>query len=630
MKAGEPKEAPKRAFIYCRTSDDADEAEDSKKLSIETQEAEGLAMAERHGYKVLKVFKDRNRSGRLYPKGFEIPDLEVEAFCNSCKFSKTNRSREQLGELMRRLGEIDVIIVRRADRLMRPLPLSKLDTHILPILKCHNIVIHSHDENIIDPKNDQHVAIFRLKSTFESKYVSDRREETLIAIRDLRDTGKLYFPPSFYGFRSKGHQEVRRVENEIKILKNIYADFLAGKPLKAIARNLNSLGVPLPTLKREAKNGKGFWLDSTIRAILKRPQYAGVQYKSNGTDLVQVDVFQPPVVSLETFKKVQDILAERQTGRIGNTKELHALGGLCYCGYCGYKLYTSCANMVCNDTRYKVDSLRCMTPSKTNEKKQCLGVQIRERFPKGLSRRDGKAYTNGLEDCLFPLIYKGYINHLIAKARRVGLDEEIEKCHADLERNELHIRSLGQKLRDKGILENTFAILVKEASDAREKLETTLAGLEKEANAIDRVDVPSKLYADFASHKLPNELKRRLFHHVIDRIDVWRDRLQITLKDGAQFTLNRIRRGKTFDLPAWRIVPVNNDSHTAEPSSDSKVLRVRYKHTPIKEDTKIDVVYMYDNYDPQQNIYGDQNLIVRTEGSRKRIPTTDAAAPAGV
>ncbi len=117
---------------------------------------------------------------------------------------------------------------------------------------------------------------------------------------------------------------------------------------------------------------------------------------------------------------------------------------------------------------------------------------------------------------------------------------------------------------------------------------------------------------------------------MIDRVDVWRDRIQVTLKDGAQFTLKRIRRGKTFDLPAWRIAEINGDSIKESDSLDG-VPRGKYRYTPIREDTKIDVIYEYDNSDPLTGIYGDDNLIVMTEGRQKHDSTMDAAAaPGGV
>jgi len=50
---------------------------------------------------------------------------------------------------------------------------------------------------------------------------------------------------------------------------------------------------------------------------------------------------------------------------------------------------------------------------------------------------------------------------------------------------------------------------------------------------------------------------------------------------------------------------------------------VNYKHVPITEDTKIEVIYEYDNDDPLGKVYGDQNLIVISEGVKKALSPAD-------
>jgi hypothetical protein len=243
-------------------------------------------------------------------------------------------------------------------------------------------------------------------------------------------------------------------------------------------------------------------------------------------------------------------------------------------------------------------------------------VQIRERFPKGLKRKNGVAYSNGLEDCLFPLIYKGYINHLIAKARRVGLDDEIEQCFETLDRNQNYIKSIGQKLRDNLMDDKTFDLLVKDSMVAGKKVSEKLKVLQEEANSIDRVDVPKNLYADYASHKLSDELKRRLFRAVIDHVDVWHTHIVVHLKRKGKFTIKRTRMGKTYVLPSWRIVEDNKDSYETI-YSQMGISKMKHKRTLIREDSNINVVYEYDNVHSMKVVYGDENLIVMTEGVKK-------------
>jgi len=218
---------------------------------------------------------------------------------------------------------------------------------------------------------------------------------------------------------------------------------------------------------------------------------------------------------------------------------------------------------------------------------------------------------------LFPLIYKGYINHLIAKNRRSGLDDEIEQCLQTLDRNQSYIKNIGQKLRDNLIDDKTFDLLVKDSMVAGKKVNEKLKVLRYEANSIDRVEIPKSLYADYASHNLSDELKRRLFHEVIDHVNVWHTHIDVHLKGKGKFTIQRIRMGKTYVLPSWSIVEHNKDSYKKIYSQDG-LTKMKYKHTPLREDTNINVVYEYDNDQPTKVIYGDENFIVMTAGTKSK------------
>ena len=613
----------KRAFIYCRTSSESDK-DDGESVSIETQEADGLELAKRFGYSVLGIFKDSGRSGRLYPTGHDIPDKAVERYCDECKYSPNTRTRKEFGKLISRINEIDVIIVRNADRLMRPYTLSFLGNHILSILLDHNIVIHSHDDNIIDPHKPDDLLIFDIKSGVASRYIVDRQNETKIGMKEQRDKGELYFPPNFYGFRSAGQRLVKREEAELNIVRRVFKEFLAGKKLNEIARDLNTENIKTLNPKRKHTTHTPGWEASTIRSILRRPQYAGFQYKSNKVDEVVVNAYNPPAVDRKTFDAVQLILDDRNRRKInvGNTKEEHALKPLVYCGYCGHKLYTVGARKEWNGEIHKQDFFKCESFRKNRNRVECNGIQIRERGTTGMTYSTGKPISPGLEDCLFPLVYKAYIKHLQDKARRVDLDNEIDVVKAKIERISLRISELNRQILEKPSGQKSFKEMISQAIDIRLIEEKKLEDLQAKANQEDRIDVPDDLFKDYASHNIPNSTKRELFQSVISRIDVFRDHIVIQIKDGKCFTLKRIRYGKTFVLPNRRIMEINGDSTREIPYVDEesglKLTRIKYVKTDLREDTQIDVIYEYDNDDPLHLVYKDDNLEIFAEGIRKK------------
>jgi DNA invertase Pin-like site-specific DNA recombinase len=627
-KADTPADTPapqKRAFIYCRTSVDSETQEDSTKVSIEEQEQSARELAQRNDYKVIDVFIDRNRSSKIYPTGFEaLDDVIVDEYIKSRNIPKKERTRKALGDLFSRLNEIDIIIVRNVDRLMRSLELSKLDSHLLPMLRSRNILIHSYDDGTVNLRNSSQVLLFKIQNHVKAGDSEKTRKDTENALKELRRTGQLYFPPNFYGFRTDGNQKVKRVDNEITIVQRVFSEFLAGKTLKGIARDLNTERIPTLNPNRKVKNERSYWLDSTIRAMLKRPQYAGFQYKNkDGKSEVQVAAYQPPVIPYKTYKQVEVILSDRKKKNIGNTKDIHALSGLVNCGYCKYKLYTTATYKTWGGNKHKIESFRCITYTKTKETTQCKGIQIRERFTKGLEYNSGQPYSVGLEDCLFPLVYKAYINHLIEKKRRVGLDDEIDECKKKLDDSLTYRRNLGLKLRNKIMTDNSFDDLIRESEQSDMDVKELLTRLQEEAKRIDRVDIPKNLFRDYASHKIPNDLKRVLFSVVIDHVDVWHDHIDVYMKGSKPFQLERIRLGKTFVLPSARIIEINAGSRReiqlSNEESDIPISRVSYVKTEFTHDTHLDVVYMYDNDNPLHVIYGDENLRIFAEGI-KNIP----------
>ena len=612
-------ERPKRAFIYCRTSEDS-EQEDGKKVSIETQIESGEELARRHNYQVVDTFIDRNRSGRLYPTGFSISDSEVETYCNECGFSAGNRTRNGLGKLLERLSEVDIIILRRADRLMRPLPLSKLDAHILGMIKSAGVLIHSQDDNILDPNNEEHILVFKISSTIQSKYVSERREETRIGIRKKRDSGQIYASSNFYGFRSAGVQKVRRIPEEIKIVKRIYRDYLDGKGFAQVARELNQEGVLTFRRNRLLEKGekfnpnRDFWVDSTVRDILDRPQYAGFQLKSNEVEEVKVPAYHPPVIPYKTWKRVEAKRNETRGVHVGNRKRVHPLAGLLRCGCCGYNLCSSSITKTLDNGRQiKFESFRCNKDRQVGGVFGCGTVSIRERVPPEQEQKPGQFYAKGLEECLYPLIYKGYIDHLIAKHRREGLDDEIAECMIQISDNKRFQKKLAEKLSTGVITDDVFDSLIGDYIEKERALNEKLDGLKAEAVSIDRVEVPSTTFEGYETHNISDKLKRELFHQAIERIDVWKKKITVHLKPEGSFTLKRIHRQNCWDLPGWRIIESNMDSVVVR-LDDNGIQHIDHNKMPISVETKIDVLYQYANADPLSIAYGDQNILIGVEG----------------
>ena len=161
-------------------------------------------------------------------------------------------------------------------------------------------------------------------------------------------------------------------ENQAKVVRRIFEEFVAGKPVKAIARDLNDDGVPSPL--------SGNWRIATIKGdrsrgdgILRKEIYRGILIYNRGRTIVDpvtgrkkrvinpesewtcADVPHLRIVDDGLWDRAQRMLAKRAAGLAGpsprprgrfSDPRVYPLTGLVLCGWCGTK-----ANLA-NDGRY--------------------------------------------------------------------------------------------------------------------------------------------------------------------------------------------------------------------------------------------------------------------------------------
>ena len=163
------------------------------------------------------------------------------------------------------------------------------------------------------------------------------------------------------------------------VVRRIFAEYLAGRGLFAIAEGLTRDQIPSPSQHDRARNrhrtGEG-WSKSAVRVILTNPRYTGRQvWNKQRKDEILLDVNdvaagyetrmrwnQPgswvwsdaithePLISAEDFEAVQAVMANSGRARRGN-REAHqrvarayVLRGRLYCGYCGRRMQGQYSN----------------------------------------------------------------------------------------------------------------------------------------------------------------------------------------------------------------------------------------------------------------------------------------------
>jgi site-specific DNA recombinase len=163
------------------------------------------------------------------------------------------------------------------------------------------------------------------------------------------------------------------------VVRRIFAEYLAGRGLFAIAEALTRDRIPSPSQHDTARNphrtGEG-WAKSAVRAILGNPRYTGRQvWNKQRKDEILLDVndvargyetrlrwndtaqwvwsetlAQEPLVTAEDFEAAQAIMADagraRRSSREAHQRITHPyiLRGRLYCGYCGRRMQGQYSN----------------------------------------------------------------------------------------------------------------------------------------------------------------------------------------------------------------------------------------------------------------------------------------------
>jgi len=332
----------KSALIYCRVSTDGQE---EKGTSLESQVRECVKFAEQQGYKVGNVVKESY-------SGFYLSERKL-----------LNAERDNI-----RLGVYDAVVAYAVDRLSR---------------KAAHLAILSEEferagvELLFVTEQLDKTAEGSLMQSIKG-YVAEIerekiRERCLRGKRTLVQNGKLLNASDLYGYETDRVNKVRIIkEDEAQIVKRIFNEYLSGKGIRGIYKDLNLDNVPSPATNKKkikkvdhytnlAKYGKTLWGKGTIRRILTEPAYSGKSYSfrfkaSHGYEkgkrfyrtetlpqkewVALPDGTTPAIVSLEVFKAVQSQMTARiSADTTRNEQKPVLLRGMVFCGTCGSKMY---------------------------------------------------------------------------------------------------------------------------------------------------------------------------------------------------------------------------------------------------------------------------------------------------
>ena len=271
------------------------------------------------------------------------PDWEFVGVYADRGITGTNtKKRESFNQMINDAtsGKIDLILTKSISRFAR----NTVDTlQTVRKLKASGVEVVFEKENLrtFDPKCEVMLTIMSSLAQEESRSIS---ENIRWAHQKNMQNGVVHIAYSrFLGYCKGEDGRLKIVEEEAKVVREIYDLFLSGKNIRYIADKLTSDNIPTPS-------GKKKWSVSTVRSILSNEKYKGdallqktytVDYlnkivRKNDGEVRQylVENSHDPIIEPSVFDEVQEKLAKHCANR-ARLRCKSPLANTIVCAECG-------------------------------------------------------------------------------------------------------------------------------------------------------------------------------------------------------------------------------------------------------------------------------------------------------
>lgn len=286
----------KDAVAYLRMSTDKQE------YSIESQKRLINEYAKKNNYSIIKFYEDRGISGR---------DAEKRpAFMEMIEDSKN--------------GEFNYVIIYDSSRFARNLEQSLI---YKSILKKQGVSIISITEPTLD--DDSQLITDALLGAMNEMYSRKLSKVVKRGMAEKALKGE-YISCAPYGYFKPKGQGLKIIEEEAKIIKKIFDEFLKGKSTYAIAKALNENNI---------RTKRGNAIDTRwVKKILTNPTYKGYYRFEVDNKVILNKSNHVPIIEEEVFNEAQKLFNSNLKRLRHKEKPIelhkHWLVGLIRCKYC--------------------------------------------------------------------------------------------------------------------------------------------------------------------------------------------------------------------------------------------------------------------------------------------------------
>lgn len=415
-------------------------------------------------------------------------------------YTGSNLDRPELQRLIRDIQDknIDTVCVYKLDRLSR----KTKDTLYLveDVFKKFNVKFVSLVESI-DTASASGFFFMSILSSVAQLERDTIRERTISGRRKKAENGiksKTATILRGYDFNDTTKKFVIN-ETEAMKIKLVFQKFIEGESITSIAKYLfNSNQV-------QSYYGKSGYLKQVWR-ILENETYMG-KVKYHDKTFVSNNI--PPIISEETFERVQELMKTRRKVHT-RTHSKHLLSGLLFCGLCGARLRP-----------YYVE---------TNKHNYCICY----------SRGNNNPHMVKDKYCKLPYFNYAELNTAIlnsvkniignrtkynkVKTKIIDYPEQITLIEKELKRLSERANKIVDLLIDGTIDKDTLAQKLTDINQLKENLQTQLKAVELAQSQETTIDYTQAVeYAELLD-KAPPEGKRDVLKRLVKKIVVYEDK----------------------------------------------------------------------------------------------------------
>ena len=270
-------------------------------------------------------------------EGWELVDIYADEGLTGTRMDKREDFQRMLSDC--RKGKIDKILVKSISRFARN---TKDCLATLRELLTLGVSVYFEKENINTETltTELMVSVFGALSQQESISISQNQR---ISYQRRMERGEFITTKAPFGYRLKDGKNLEIVEDEAKLVRQIFNLYLSGVSTAEIAETVRRTGIC-------TRDGGAEWNHVGINYILRNEKYIGdalcqkkivtdtfpfIKKRNEGEkDQYYVDATHPAIISKDTFDRVQRLLAFRSQTLDGPYKT-YPLTKKIVCGQCG-------------------------------------------------------------------------------------------------------------------------------------------------------------------------------------------------------------------------------------------------------------------------------------------------------